>query len=202
MTIHTGDTVANPIVSVFRDKFFRGARSLDAAGLPVCDALPLDIALRRQYTTDAHFAGYFLPGEDAWPRLTKSVLPIIRASGAQVMMGCLIFDFDNPGHRPWGSEMEMHAFLSRLREAGDKCAWLKFSAFYTTRNGARTVHRLIPPLPVDVAEQIAEWGVERFQKYGIPEVDSACSDWTRLFRLPYVTRDGQPTWEEYYHVEG
>lgn len=68
---------------------------------------------------------------------------------------------------------------------------------YTTEHGARIVYVLDTPIPVDEAEAFHRWLVFQWCERGL-EVDTSCSDWTRLFRLPKVLRNNKPTWEEDY----
>lgn len=70
--------------------------------------------------------------------------------------------------------------------------------WYETRGGGRIVYRLPAPQEITCYHDAQEWRrdyavtlahLER--EYGIVG-DQACSDWTRLFRLPHATRDTQP----------
>jgi hypothetical protein len=67
--------------------------------------------------------------------------------------------------------------------------------FYDTRGGDRCVYRLREPSvirdPQDATKWRQEYAVIRenlLRRFDI-SVDPACSDWTRLFRLPHATRD-------------
>lgn len=153
------------------------------------DVVDFAKAFKDDWATDAHFVGYrpstFEPGQ-SWPRINKSCLSKIRALGVDLLTNLFVFDYDNPGHRPW-QPGEWEQFLERLATAA--AAWpmiADFRLLYSTRNGARLVYLSAVPLPVDAFEDRHRWMVQEFRRHGI-EVDKL-SDWTRLFRLPYVRR--------------
>jgi hypothetical protein len=69
--------------------------------------------------------------------------------------------------------------------------------YYETRGGGRIVYLLPKPFRIEFLGSARQWKqmyaiclayVERC--FGI-EADPACSDWTRLYRLPFVVRDGE-----------
>jgi len=182
------------LVSVFPDKFQQGANSLrdDVPAAIIMDVRP---AMQTRFTTDAHFAPYFVSGESTWPRLNKAVLPEIRRAGKDVLLSALVLDFDNPGHKPWPLG-GIHAFRARLAAAAEgfplAMAW---TYFYSTLHGARLVYVLEVPMPADQAEQKHAGLCQMFHDAGFPEIDLKTSDWPRLFRLPLVLRDGRSTFD-------
>lgn len=197
-----------------------GADSLvNISTLTPCVIEPLDVAMRRAHHTDAHFVCYNLRDSQEWPRLKKVCLPHILQAGDAVLMPYIAIDIDNPGHEPWdlpkcswcGYEHEggpencsaaekvqpqsgiekVSNFLDLIQAFSDYW-WpaAKWSYLYTTRAGVRIFYTLTEPLsPEDwelcTRRLIAEFKAQNF------DVDPACKDWTRIFRLPDVMRDGQ-----------
>jgi len=181
-----------PSIAVLPTKMQRGLNSLAEDWPPPLDCLPFEAALQREYTTDAHFVTYTVPSADeGFPRLNKPVLGDLEAHGASVLCTMLVLDYDNPGHAAW-TEDALRAFLTRVDDSPLIPDW---TAFYTTLHGARFIYVLEQPVPALEAEQRLLSLVAKFHKIGIA-VDTATKDWTRLFRLPHVTRDGTPTWDD------
>lgn len=170
-------------------------KSLHDTDVSLMEVLSLGDALEAEWATDAHCVSYFVEGEDAWPRLTKPVLKDIIQEGRRVLCSLLIFDFDNEDHAPW-TEQSLDAFLSKMGELAESGFVLAHSwaAFYTTRGGARLVYQLTEPISAPEAEARHRGVVFEFKKRGIL-LDQSCSDWTRLFRLPKVVRDGSRSWD-------
>jgi hypothetical protein len=63
------------------------------------------------------------------------------------------------------------------------------AGFYATRHGYRLFWRLGQPLDVRFFESLTSQFIEHLRAEGI-EADPACTDWTRLFRLPHATPEG------------
>lgn len=183
-----------PRVGVARSKFVRGVASLDRLdGIEFLEPLDLPTAAERRWPTDAHFVTYDVTCEAQFPRLRKSVRAALQAMGAGPVTRYLVFDYDNPGHVAWSAlDVDAPGRFLRLVESlpGPLGLW---SCLYATRGGARLIYVLPHALPVDEAEERHRGMVERLRAAGLA-VDPACSDWTRLFRLPNVTRDAAPTW--------
>lgn len=184
-----------PQVAILPEKFMRGANNLSdqVSPLIVTDFLT---AFRTQYATDAHFVTYVVGGQTVWPRLNKPILPRIRMLGADVLTTMVVLDYDNPNHLPWAPG-QLEQFLAQLAAvAADWPLAMKWTLFYTTKNGARLVYALRNPVPCDQSETRHEGLVKEFRQRGIHfgTRDGVVADWTRLFRLPNVTRDTQQTW--------
>ena len=192
-----------PFIGVASSRFIDGANSFDdVPEVPTLHIASWELAFQHSWDGDQHFAIYRLsesviPIGEPYTRLNKPILQAIRREGGDILATCFAFDFDNPGHRPWAPG-GWDAFCEKLvsvaaawPEAGD------FTTCYASRNGARIVYALKSPVPVDVAEGKVRWMIQQFAKNGL-EADTACMDWTRLFRLPRVIRDGLKTWEEDY----
>lgn len=194
-------------------KLWRGANNVTE------DARPLAIEKWEElwttpYDTDAHFVCYFLTGtgQTRWPRCNKAVLPKLRDLDCDIVTQILVLDFDNPDHREW-TEESLGRWLARLDAAAvrEPLAW-QWNVLYTTKHGARLVYVLDEAIPADKAEGHHRWLCQRLREEGIliDDIDAKgfhssgkeavvrfpTSDWTRCFRLPWVVRDGAPTWED------
>lgn len=173
------------------------------------EVAPLDEALAREWDTDAHFVCYRPRNErgepEDCPRLNKTMLPELRLIGWDIVVSTLVLDYDNPGHAPWTPEalLDFVTRIDRLADSDKPHAGLlrSYTAFYTTRHGARFVFVLEQAVPADEAERRLSTLITRFHALGV-EVDTSTKDWTRLFRLPKVVReDGlERTWEQDYFL--
>ena len=151
---------------------------------------PLPVALEHHYDDDAHFVQYHLEGQDMCPRLSKRSLTWLAEQDMHVRMGAMAFDVDGPNHEasPEWRQAERKKIGTMVR-AGNPVAW------YDTNGGYRLVWSLPEPLSVDVWVQRRAALAIMLREYGI-EPDTGAADWTRLFRLPFVHRDGENTWED------
>lgn len=160
----------------------------------------LERALTRPWRDDRHFVAYApaevageyvrLTTRDGADRETGEPIPCVWSLPAgerpSVAMQLLIGDVDPPGHEwddAWGARV-----AKRLARSG--------MAHYRTRNGYRVIVPLAEPIPLESESDAAEWSelylawvASVRERYGI-ELDPACKDWTRLYRLPNVRRDG------------
>lgn len=163
-----------------------------------------------------------LTSKSKWPRINKPCLPHIRKKGGDVKLNAIVFDYDInlnvdeqtlydhgwDGNRrklpkikwtptlleSWVEKMEHNkqVFLDK------RIAWANY--VYTTKHGARYIHVLDDGMPVDEAEAYIRGLSEQYRAAGVI-MDPACDDWTRLFRLPKVMRDGDPTWTSpFFHL--
>jgi hypothetical protein len=154
---------------------------------------PFADTFQHYYDTDAHLVTYALADGTEIPRINKPMLPHLRTNGQELLTMMLVLDYDTPQHSRW-TETAQAQWLDAL-QAIDFPLAMQWSLLYTTRNGARLVYVLDNPIPVDQSEKKHQWLCQEFCKHGI-QIDKACSDWTRVFRLPYVVRDKLPTWED------
>lgn len=187
----TADTIK---LAVMDSKYTKGIRQLSEPA-PAMRFMPLRQALETGWQTDAHFVCYqpTNTADAAFPRLTKAVLPRLREAGADIVTQVFGFDYDNPGHLPW-DESGFGRFWSMFNDAIARWPVAgMWSCFYTTNAGARLIYLLDEPTPVDAAEAKHRWMLSQFHTAGLP-LCCECEDWTHLFRLPYVVRDGKPTW--------
>ncbi len=154
-------------------------------------AVDLCAALSDVYTTDAHMVAYVLLQDGVpqatQPRINKSSLTWFAEQGYSVECDTVFADVDNPEHAVWSDE---------LRDAFDRrwnlgAAPLNTCGVYLLTHGYRLVQPLDEPIPVaDVERYIYSWH-EELRAAGI-DADPSCRDWTRVFRLPNVVRQGRP----------
>ena len=176
-----------PRVTVLRDRYVPSPDSANAIAADAASAATLDSALAKSWPTDAHFTAYepTAAGELPVVRLAKGAL----AEGIAARMVALVGDVDAPEHvasDDWRADVE-----PRLEATG--LAW------YPTRGGYRVVGELETPVVIASQADAAAWSARYrawcaslAEAHGVT-LDVACADWTRLYRLPRVVRDGVPT---------
>lgn len=171
-----------PLIPVIRDKTIRSWPKHERGGLAYY--VEAGYALERPYSSDAHFAGYSVPSV---PRR----LCLAAAERVDVRMVLAIFDVDaahsharsggdgSPAGETWWRTTQRHLSL------------LPPGAFiYRTRGGCRVVYA-IEPMPVDGwSERYQGWCGHLSRRFGVV-ADPSCCDWTRCFRAPRATRDGE-----------
>lgn len=151
-------------------------------------------ALTSCYASDAHTAGYCVPRVSK--RLSKEAPLRLAQQGSRVEMAYLFVDVDGQGHQansPWRA--------AEAKKAGALREQVPGFFHYETRGGYRLIWRLATPFLIRNQTDAKHWKLYygRFllmlsRRFGI-EGDPACSDWTRLYRLPHATRpkaDGSP----------
>jgi hypothetical protein len=183
------------MLAVADTKYVHGIDDLAQAGVAF-HWLPLEQAMQTAWQTDAHFVTYYPVNtqQPTFPRMNKPVLPKLRHMGADIVTQIFAFDFDNPDHVPWTDALRQQFWGLLHRACNLFTLASQCSLLYTTKAGARLVYILDQPIPVDVAEGKHRWMVAQLRAAGL-NVD-ALSDWTRLFRLPYVMREGAASWGE------
>jgi hypothetical protein len=209
-------------IALTPDKRMPGIRTWPTEDrVPLFETFLLHDALNTHFTTDAHFVAYAIRDsegvfygdpklEDApeWPRINRTALPPLRKAGAEVLSTLLVYDYDlkdnveDPEDKvPWAADyyrMFVDETLPRLR----KTLGNLFATYvYLTKHGARFIHVLATPLPVDEAEGYWNALFEKYEQAGV-KVDPACKDWGRMFRLSQVIRDGVSTWTGYIEQFG
>lgn len=165
----------------------------ESAGRVLCDDhIALSEALSRDWDNDAHLILYSLHDEDDNPifaRVSKRspfVAELIQRGGA-VKVWLLVFDHDLPkaqGLKQEWTEEGLGEFVQGLAQADlpPPTYW------YSTLHGSRFVYVLSEPIDHLRAEAMSHAIIEQFKVAGI-ELDTACTDWTRLFRLPSTIRE-------------
>jgi len=154
---------------------------------PVVDALT---ALRRRYTTDAHFVAYRVDGLDAIPRINAGGLVELQRAGRDVVFDLIAVDLDAPNHgdgaragavESWSAEQ-----LTALQV--DPALWAAVG-WYATRGGLRLLWLLEPATPREIYLATLRTLRQRLAALGVCGVDPLV-DWQRCYRLPFVQRDG------------
>ena len=166
--------------------------------------IPLLEALTTSWPTDAHAPGYTMLGDELCPRIDTDALRV-PAVLANLRMVCGYLDLDRPklpgqsSHPPWDKPEDAHAAVALLAQVFPKLA------IFATRGGVRMVYALHEPLPVPAF--IAHAGAALRQMSDILsglglalEVDGTTKQWSRVFRLPRVVRDGKPTEDQPYFL--
>lgn len=152
-------------------------------------------AMLTRWGGDAHCVTYSVTDPEgrtlpSFPRLRKvgPVVEQLRGQAHEVSAWGFMLDYDNPDHGVWrpGQQQE---FEQRLAEASQDVVVGAASLFYYTRAGARVVYLLDKPVPVGEESEAMHRAVVRAWACSGIRIDPACSDWTRMFRLPLVTRD-------------
>lgn len=163
------------------------------------DHVPLSEALTRAWKADAHLILYRVDADltdDEWTfaRVSKRspFVPELLVKGGRITIPILVFDYDLPktaeGQKQTWTPEVLDAFMEQVGAAPE----LEPTYFYTTLHGARFIYVLTAPVDHLAAEGLAR-GLMRDWKAKRVELDEACSDWTRLFRLPQVLRSGKRT---------
>ncbi len=158
--------------------------------LPRFEVLSLRTALVRCWPVDAHLVTYVLSRDGVplgWqPRITKASLPWIREQGFTVLHHCFLADLDNPDHGEWTP-----ALRAAFEHGWDTVPSLRTAGVYLSRRGWRAIQPLDAPLTSEEYEPShRQWMANLMRDTLVP--DQGCKDWTRLFRLPHVLRDGLP----------
>ena len=166
-------------VTVFPDKFVKGATPSTLYESRTYPVLNLAEALEYQYDRDAHFASYFFPGKDSSPRAKKTLYEGLMAES-------LCFDIDNPEHAEWEDEEEIFETLAHLQELPGYLG--NWTWFYTTLHGYRLIFELDRQVTVHEHEKLLCGMAAQLIKNGVP-VDTDTLQWTRLYRLPDVQRE-------------
>jgi len=199
-------------ISVFTTKRIPGLKRLAdlspdsevlplAASINLTDGIDLEEALTRQWDTDAHFVMYVADdgeGNEMYARINKGAFPQqLEQAGGRVVVRTLVFDHDLPRDaenekQEWSAD-GLDEFLGSLSEALGNSN-LEPTAWYSTLHGSRFVYELTEPVSTLDAEAMIVGIMDEFKKRGI-ELDEACKDWTRLFRLPNVEREGHGRFE-------
>lgn len=160
-------------------------------------------ALTKHFPYDAHGAAYSV--QTTPRRLAGGAITQLRLLGqAGVPMDKFIGDADGPCHG-----VPKEAWTSEHVERQD--AWwadeqIKLAALeavhpgafvYRTKGGYRIVFRLARSFVLEQPDDGKAWTVRYFRticylarRFNIV-LDAQCADWTRLFRLPFVTRDDE-----------
>lgn len=161
---------------------------------------PLIEALMDTWVEDAHLATYHVTRDshllDKSIRFSKQPelrhLERARAKGYAVAHAIRMLDADTEGHVPI-TPAQIAQVAQALR--GKPFGW------YPTKAGVRLVQLLSRPLsPEEYEHHIMAWLAEVQALIPFLHVDLKCREWTRLFRLPRVIRDGRNLWDTPVHL--
>ena len=162
-------------------------------------SLPLEDALGECWPTDAHFVTYTVldPADGSFephPRCNKPILGKLRKNGLDIMHRCLVVDVDTEDHTPWDRAW-LHDIEDNLEDAKQQGSPVgHWSVWYTTTNGMRIIYKLAGWVSPEEYEAKTRWLIRECIRYGVP-ADLKCADWPRIFRLPFVVRGEEKTWE-------
>ena len=190
-------------IAFFDTKFFEGFNGVEEelTRIPYGRIDSVLTVMQQQWPTDAHMALYRLPGEEICPRLNKPCLRWFQTqySVGQPELTTIAIDVDMPGHGEvynWTNRGEwptaMNQWFTQVNGAMQSIPELATAGTYLTHGGMRFVwplaeHRRIG---VSLADSYLRQFVGYMQASGLP-ADGTCVQWNRLFRLPFVVRDGQ-----------
>jgi hypothetical protein len=155
--------------------------------------VPLSAALSLEFGWDAHMTGYVAePGRNR--RMRKGALD----AGVVIHMTCAAFDFDCHGLGPvesdeWRQQWRAQAEMMRAAHPDP--------FLYESSGGARAIYLLREPFVIRTHEDARRWSQLYLiacaylrRRFGLI-ADPACNDWQRMYRLPFVVRDGsRQTW--------
>lgn len=152
---------------------------------PIHRIVSLQEALETTYTFDAHATMYHVPGCDEMPRINKSGYAYLRDAGQQVVCDFIMVDVDNPEHAHWQSNDEIEAAYRFVKSTAIGAT----AGFYASRRGYRLFYALPQRIDAIHVDSLIKQFLPRLALEGI-NADPACCDWTRLFRLPFATPEG------------
>lgn len=192
-----------PLVAVAWSKMILGRGALHDPS-EMMKVLPLGEALTTAHRQDAHFHCYMGASpagkvldlrHGGFPRFKKIALTDVRHRGLEILSSIIVLDYDNHDpitgtKAPWPNDEAKIAFFQKALAAPGILSQFGFA--YTTRNGARLGYILKEPIKPEDWEVKVAGVIDAWEAYGLT-FDPACCDWTRLFRLPRVVRDGLST---------
>jgi len=159
---------------------------------------PLAEVLRTVFESDAHFAAYSAPHHPR--RLNKEALPNTEMFPDGVAMVALLFDVDaTESHKAMGGTGEPASdewWLAQQPKIEALLVAHPGAFFYRTRGGYRIVYALdgvILHSPADADAWSSTYvALCAYLKRAFDIlVDASCFQWNRLFRAPWVVRDGK-----------
>ena len=185
-----------PTYGVAPSQMFKGVTNKDDTDTPHLTLASFDEAFEMRWESDAHFITYTpvgeVPDNATFPRCNKVVLHQLRGEGIDLMRHTFALDWDTPEHKEWGITCTREEFIETFMAVCEKFPLAaNYSCIYFTKKGARIVYTLDELIPVDRSEKHLRWFIYKLRTHGL-DCDELC-DWTRLYRLPKVMRDGEPT---------
>jgi hypothetical protein len=155
---------------------------------------PIQEALEAEYGTDAHGASYHVLEEDGCFRLAKDCIRNTDVHAA-VKVQVAMIDLDRNPHTLWDSAENAIQTVATL------AALFPDAVIFTTRRGVRMVYAYDQPLAPMAYESACKRLVAAIDKVLRSadiklDVDQTTTQWTRIFRMPKVIRDGRATWKD------
>ena len=144
-------------------------------------------AFHQHWPSDAHFAPYYIDGEEHIPRLNQRALPDILAKGGNVLFDLVVLDVDCPEAHTSGAPAPPHWRRGQML-ALRQLPWWKTAGYYETRGGYRLIWKLAEPLIPSTFNNYLKGVVAAIKEYGV--CPDELTDWNRIYRLPNVVRDG------------
>lgn len=150
--------------------------------------MPLRQALMGKYPGPEYCMTFVIINHEAQPRLTKAGLAPMRDLGLDPRARVIALDIDAPG-----KDEEKYAnatdewFAANLALLAHSPA-MATAGWYRTKGGYRLVWELPEPLGPEKYESVHTALRNEINRVGV-RVDHL-PDWTRIYRLPFVTRDG------------
>jgi len=185
----------------------RARRRLEPGGHSPLEVVSLGDALSREWPGDAHMVGYVLHTPDGMPlarqpRVNHGALSLLCAHGFRLRFEVVFAEADRGDKKtaPWSADA-----MQRAADVLNAAPELEGMAWHFTRGGVHVLGVLETPTDSpDDFEKMLRWTRERIapalariptprtpehpQPHLVP--DETVKDWTRLFRLPLVVRDG------------
>lgn len=153
------------------------------------EILPLEEALKRRYEADQHLVMYVAGAAESGRqhRVRKEEEARTPYPWGPLTISVLFADVDTgegPRHLPWDDEAKgvMRDLLTRA---------ITTAGWYFTSRGVRVVQPLVRPILATESEPYLKSWLFDLERSGL-RVDWRCKDWTRMFRLPNILRDGRP----------
>jgi len=171
-------------VTVWPDRYVSGWNGDETDGLVAFPVMDIADALAETWHTDAHFVPYYVPGEDAIPRVNLGGWRALEELGSAPVFDGAVFDVDAPGHQrsPEWDAAQLKALDALPVEISD-------FAHYWTRGGYRLVYDFGEPVERGRFKRLWSQLSARLKSAGVVVDD--LRDVTRCYRLPNVVRDGQ-----------
>ena len=202
------------VIQVFPSKMAYALQGFDDMGQPLYknaerrnatgSLFSLSDVLNEDFDTDAHVCGYRVDYGDSeerihYDRVSKNGLGAIRARGGEVWCSTIFIDIDlcdivsAKGKVSWSSleAKKAQELWSLLRSPVPGLP--PAAAVYKTTNGVRIVHPLLEDVPAGAKFEAVISAVHKRYLVAKISIDLACKDWTRMYRLPKVNREGVHT---------
>ena len=183
-----------------RVRGWRGDRAELGRSVQTFPVVTLKQALRSQYQTDAHFCPYYVVRKGQVirriPRMNREGLTAVVENGDQLLFSAVVIDVDDVvAHAESRDSGQSIGAREEWRHEQDDLygnlpqSLLSGMGRYDTRGGYRLLWELDPHLePKDYLDFVAALRRE-LRRNGIHADE--LRDWQRLYRLPFVNRDGK-----------